>query len=131
MVVVWYHYAHREVQSKPRGSRTLRLAGREQLQQEKRGPYMTYSATVSADIGKYVCQHGVAAAARHFAKKLASRVSETTVRSIKSTSLKSLQQKRGTEDELSLPRWQLPTLPCKYGGLSHTTAARTRPLYTC
>ena len=41
----------------------------------------------------------MAAAARHFTKKLASRVSETTVQSIKSTYLKSLQQKRGNEDE--------------------------------
>ncbi len=34
----------------------------------KRGPYTKYSAAVRAEIGKYACQHGAAAAARHFTR---------------------------------------------------------------
>ena len=50
----------------------------------KRGPYKKYSPTVRAEIGKYAYHHGVAAAARFFSRRLDKKVSETTVRSIKS-----------------------------------------------
>ena len=39
--------------------------------EKKRAPYRRYITGVPADIGKYACQHGVAATAKHFSRKLA------------------------------------------------------------
>ena len=36
----------------------------------KCGPYRRYSSTLCAEIAKYACQHGAAATARHYSKKL-------------------------------------------------------------
>ena len=64
----------------------------------KRGQYKQYSATDRAEIGKYACHHGVAAAAGFFSRKLDKRVSESTVQSIKNAYVEGLRQKRGAED---------------------------------
>ena len=78
----------------------------------KRGPYKKYSPTVRAEIGKYACHHGVAAAARFFSRRLDKKVSETTVRSIKTAYVKlGVQQKRGAEDE-----GEITALPLKKRG---------------
>ena len=53
-----------------------------------------YSTRVCADIGKYACEHRIAAAARHFTRKLSHNVSETTVRSIKRAYLQGVREKR-------------------------------------
>ena len=42
-------------------------------------------ASQHAKIGKYASIHGLAAAARHFSKKLQKQIGETTVRSIRNT----------------------------------------------
>ena len=75
-------------------------------------PYKKYSPTVRAEIGKYACHHGVAAAARFFSRRLDKKVSETTVRSIKSAYVElGVQQKRGAEDE-----GEITALPLKKRG---------------
>ena len=88
---------------KPRGPRS---------DKGKRGPYKKYSPTVRAEIGKYACHHGVAAAARFFSRRLDKKVSETTVRSIRSAYVElGVQQKRGAEDE-----GEITALPLKKRG---------------
>ena len=62
----------------------------------KRGPYTKFSAGLRAEIGKYSSYHGVAAASRHFSRKLSKRVSETTVRSITRSPSRSFLQLRRT-----------------------------------
>ena len=49
----------------------------------KRRPYKTYHPADRLKIAKYACDHGVAAAARFFSKKLKDTISESTVRSIR------------------------------------------------
>ena len=77
---------------------------------QKRGPYTKFSAGLRAEIGKYSSYHGVAAASRHFSRKLSKRVSETTVRSIRSAYLEGIKRKRPVEldeedeDIVALPR---------------------------
>ena len=73
----------------------------------KRGSYTKYSATQCSDIARYACQHGAAAAARYFSKKLAKQVSESTVKSIKKAYIEELRKRAWTdegEDVTSLPR---------------------------
>ena len=41
----------------------------------KCGPYKRYSSTLHAEIAKYACQHGAAAAARHYSRKLEKTIS--------------------------------------------------------
>ena len=77
----------------------------------KRGPYKRYSASVRAEIGKYASQHGVAATARVFSKRLDSPVSETTVRSIRSAYVQGVHQKRRAEDD-----GEIVALPLKKRG---------------
>ena len=78
-------------------------------QPSKRGPYKRYSPRLRAEIGQYASHHGVAAAARYFSKKLEQRVSETTVRSLRSAYVEGVNRKRPVEldeddgDILSLP----------------------------
>ena len=66
---------------------------------KKRGPYQSYSPTLRLEIGKYSCQHGVAAASRYFTRKLKRSVSETTVRSIRDAYRKELKRKRMELDD--------------------------------
>ena len=65
----------------------------------ERGSYKRYSASVRAEIGKYASNHGVAAAARYFSKKLNCRVSETTVRSIRSSYAEGVRKRRAKDEE--------------------------------
>ena len=55
--------------------------------EKQRGPYKKYSAGLRAEIGKYASYQttdvGVAAASRHFSRKLSKGVSEMTLRSIR------------------------------------------------
>ena len=53
-----------------------------------------YSASQRAKIGKYASIHGVAAAARHFSRKLQKQIGETTVRSIRNTFRKESKKRR-------------------------------------
>ena len=64
----------------------------------KCGPYTKYSATVLAEIGKYACQHGAAAAARHFTRKLKKPVRESTVKLIKKGYIKELRKRPRKDD---------------------------------
>ena len=64
----------------------------------KRGSYTKYSAADCAKIGKYACQHGAAAAARHFTRKFKKTVSESTVKSIKKGYIEEV-LKRPREDD--------------------------------
>ena len=64
----------------------------------KRGSYTKYSAADRAKIGKYACQHGAAAAARHFTGKFKKRLSESTVKSIKKGYIKELLKRRRADD---------------------------------
>ena len=48
----------------------------------KRRPYKTYHPADRLKIAQYACDHGVAAAARFFSRKLKDTISESTVRSI-------------------------------------------------
>ncbi len=61
--------------------------------------FYRYSPGTRADIGRYACQHGVAAAARIFSRKLSYRVSVTTVHSIKKVYLEGIKEKRALEDD--------------------------------
>ena len=82
----------------------------------KRGPYTKFSAGLRAEIGKYSSYHGVAAASRHFSRKLSKRVSETTVRSITRSPSRSFLQLRRT------------TYPLYFVALVHTRVLRQQLL---
>ena len=66
--------------------------------QQKRGSYHEYSSSVHAAIGTYSCQHGVASAARVFTKRLGTRISESTVHSIRDKYKEEVRRKRSSED---------------------------------
>ena len=77
-------------------------------EKQKRGPYKKYSARLRAEIGKYASHHGVAAASRHFPRKISKGVSETTVRSIRFAYRDGVKRKRPVEvdeeeDVVALP----------------------------
>ena len=63
-----------------------------------RGPYTKYNAAVRPEIGKYACQHGAAAAARHFTRKLKKPVRESSVKSIKKGYIEELRKRQRTDD---------------------------------
>ena len=79
---------------------------------KKRGSYKKYTATQRFEMGKYCCQHGAAATARHFSRQLRSKVSETTIKSIKKTYLEELRKRPRTGDGQE----QILTLPPKKRG---------------
>ena len=81
---------------------------------EKRGAYNKYSAEVRAEIEKYAIHHGVAATSRHFSRRLAKTVSETTVRSIKAVYLEGVRRKRPVE--LDEEEEEIIALPLKKRG---------------
>ena len=58
-----------------------------------------YSPSVRAEIGKYASQHGVAAAARFYSRKLGRSVSETTTSSLKKAYLQGVREKMAAEDD--------------------------------
>ena len=70
--------------------------GQNSVTGKKRGSYKKYTATQRSEIGKYSCQHGAAATARHFSMKLGSKVSESTVKSIKKAYLEELRKRPRT-----------------------------------
>ena len=77
-------------------------------EKQKRGPFKKYSACLRAEIGKYASHHGVAAASRHFSRKLSKGVNEMTVRSIRSAYQEGVKRKRPVEvdeeeDVVALP----------------------------
>ena len=76
-------------------NKEVRKATNEQLL--KHGPYKRYSPRLWAEIGQYASHHSVAAAAHYFSKKLAQHVSETTVRSLRSTYVEGVNRKKPVE----------------------------------
>ena len=78
---------------------------REVQQQKKtvaRGPYHKLSPALRANIGKYACENGVCAAARHFSHRLEKSLNESTVRSIKKAYLIEVGQKRRFDETVSV-----------------------------
>ena len=65
---------------------------------KKRGTYTKYTATQCSETGKYSCQHGAAAAARHFSRKLESKVSATIVKSIKKAYVEEMRKRPRSDD---------------------------------
>ncbi len=65
-------------------------------------PSLRYSSTDRADIERYACRHGTAAAARHFSRKFEVKVSENTVVSLKKE-FKREKRKADYNDVTSLP----------------------------
>ena len=53
----------------------------------KRGPYLKLSDEIRAKIGKYSCENGDLAAARHFTQVLGKPINRSTVRGLKKTYL--------------------------------------------
>ena len=60
-----------------------------------------YSAIVRAEMGKYASHHGVAAAARHFTRKLGGNVSVSTVHSIKKAYIETLKRNADNEGDIT------------------------------
>ena len=61
-------------------------------------PYHKLSPALRANIGKYACENGVCAAARHFSHRLEKSLNESTVRSIKKAYLIEVGQKRRSDE---------------------------------
>ena len=61
--------------------------------------FNTYTPAVRAQIGKYACQHGSAAASSFFSKKLGENVSKTSVQSIKVAYLECVKKKRSADSD--------------------------------
>ena len=51
-----------------------------------------------ADIGRYACHHGITAAARFYSQKLSTKVSTSTVQSIKKQYLEGMKKKRAQDE---------------------------------
>ena len=68
------------------------------IKQQKRESYQIYSPSVHVNIGSYACQHGVSSAARVFSKRLDTRVSESTVRSIRDKYKEEVRRKRSADN---------------------------------
>ena len=58
-----------------------------------------YDPSIRAEIGKYASQHGVAATARLYSRKLGHKVSETTANSLKKAYLEGVREKRTAVDD--------------------------------
>ena len=67
-----------------------KAVGQSSMTGKKRGPYKKYTATQCYEIGKYSCQYGASEAARHFSRKLGSKVRESSVKSIKKAYLEEM-----------------------------------------
>ena len=66
----------------------------------KRGPYRKYSPQERLEIGRYASDHGTAAAARYFSRKLQQKIRESTVQYIRKEYVRGLARKRAaSEDE--------------------------------
>ena len=86
----------------------VRATAEEQgVNKRKRGPYLTLSDNIRAQIGKYAGEHGVSAAARHFTKVIGKPISVSTVYDCKKAYCKELSRKRKADEDLTIER--LPT----------------------
>ena len=65
---------------------------------KKRGQYKKYTSVQRSEIGKYSCQLGAAAAAKHFSRIWGSKISDSTVKSIKKAYLEELRKRPRSED---------------------------------
>ena len=61
--------------------------------------FCRYTPSVRADIGRYACRNGIAAAARHFSRKLGHPVPTSTVQSILKAFKEEREKKRAEEDD--------------------------------
>ena len=61
-----------------------------------------YSPAQRAQIGKYACENGIAAAARYFSKKLDGKLSVSTVQYIKKAYIISLRENRASQSDVEL-----------------------------
>ena len=68
------------------------------VKQQKHGSYQVFSPFVCMNIGSYACQHGVSSAARVFSKQLDTRISESTVRSIRDKYKEEVRRKRSADN---------------------------------
>ena len=66
---------------------------------KNRGVYHKLRPSMRARIGMYSCGNGVAAAARHFSRKLDKSLNESTVRGLKKAYLAELGRKRRAQEE--------------------------------
>jgi hypothetical protein len=94
----------------PRGSlsttvsREAIAAANQEVQKElnatrkKRGQYKKYTPEQRSAIGRYSSQHGAAAAAKHFSRLWESKISESTVKSIKKGYLEELRKRPRADD---------------------------------
>ena len=89
-----------------------KAVGQSSVTGKKRGPYNKFTAAQRFEIGKYSCQYGAAEAARHFSRKLGSKVRESSVKSIKKAYLEEL-RKRPRNDDGEEP---ISVLPVKKRG---------------
>ena len=83
----------------PRGSlstttsREAKAAANQEIQKElnstkKRGQYKKYTPVQHSTVGKYSSLHGASVAVKHFSKIGGSKISDSTVKSIKRPTLK-------------------------------------------
>ena len=106
----------------PRGSLSTAMsreaiaAANEEVEKElnaatkKRGQYKKYTGAQRSEIGKYSCQHGAAAAAKHFSRIWGSKIRDSTVKSIKKAYLEELRKRPRSEDGEEITA--LPTKKC-------------------
>ena len=73
----------------------------------KRGPYKKYSAVLRLEITKHASQHGAAATARYYSRKLEKKVSESAVKSIKKVYVEELRKRPRADDREAITA--LPT----------------------
>ena len=105
----------------PRGSLSTTIsrqaiaAANQEIQKElnakKRGQYKKYTPAQRSAIGKYSSQHGAAAAAKHFSRLWGSKISASTVKSIKKAYLEELRKRPRSDDGE-----ELTALPTKKRG---------------
>ena len=73
--------------------------------------FMLRVGSIRAEIGKYASQHGFAATAKLYSRKLGHKVSETTANFLKKAYLDGVREKRAAEDDGNVAK-----LPMKKGG---------------
>ena len=64
----------------------------------KHGPYKRYSPSLRAEIAKYACMHGAAAAAQRYSNKLNEPISKSTVKTMKKQYEDELRKRQRTDD---------------------------------
>ena len=71
----------------------------EESSKSKRGPHLKLSDEIRAKIGKYSCENGDSAAARHFTEVLGKPINCSTVCGLKKTYLQELSHQRKAEKD--------------------------------